>query len=117
MPVISPEKELPQPRMVLGSSQSTELGIRECPRAGMPCATSSDAVTGYGSAMTWVRLGVGILLGLLGLVWVGQGFNLIKGSMMTGQVQWAVIGVVLILLAVWLLWGVARDRGWLRSAS
>ena len=67
--------------------------------------------------MTWVRLILGVLLGLLGLVWVGQGLNLLKGSVMTGQMQWAVIGVVLILLAAWLLWGVARERGWVRSAS
>jgi hypothetical protein len=79
--------------------------------------SSSLAVTRYGNPMTWVRLVLGVLLGLLGLVWVGQGFNLLKGSVMTGQMQWAVIGVVLILLAAWLLWGVARERGWVRSAS
>jgi hypothetical protein len=67
--------------------------------------------------MTWVRLGVGILLGVIGLVWVGQGLNLIRGSMMTGQARWAVIGVVLIIIAAWLVWGVARSRGWLRSTS
>jgi hypothetical protein len=67
--------------------------------------------------MTWVRLIVGILLGLLGLVWVGQGLNLIKGSMMTGQLQWAVIGVVLLVVAAWLVWGAARARGWLRSTT
>ncbi len=90
---------------------------RRNPYLAVGAFSSFDAVTRYGTAMTWVRLVVGILLGLLGLVWVGQGFNLIKGSVMTGQVQWAVIGVVLILLAAWFLWGVARDRGWLRSAS
>jgi hypothetical protein len=67
--------------------------------------------------MTWVRLIVGILLGLVGLVWLGQGLNLIKGSMMTGQAQWAVIGVVLIIVAAWLVWGAARARGWVGSTS
>ncbi len=67
--------------------------------------------------MTWVRLIVGILLGLIGLVWLGQGLNLLKGSMMTGQTQWAVIGAVLVIVAAWLLWGVARARGWVRSAT
>jgi hypothetical protein len=67
--------------------------------------------------MTWVRLIVGVLLAVMGLVWVGQGLNLIKGSMMTGQLQWAIIGVVLFLVAVWLLWGVARERGWVRSTT
>jgi hypothetical protein len=61
--------------------------------------------------MAWVRLIAGILLGLLGLVWLGQGLNLIKGSMMTGQPQWAVVGAVLIVLAAWLLWGFFRLRG------
>lgn len=65
--------------------------------------------------MIWVRLVAGIVLGLIGLVWVGQGLNLIKGSVMTGQAQWAVIGVVLILVAAWLLWGVTRARGRVRS--
>ncbi|HEY1297984.1 MAG TPA: hypothetical protein VGJ60_33305 [Chloroflexota bacterium] len=60
--------------------------------------------------MLWVRLVVGILLGLIGLVWIGQGLNLIKGSMMTGQVQWAIIGLVLVLVAAWLLWGFLRLR-------
>jgi hypothetical protein len=78
---------------------------------------ASGAFGRYGYAMIWVRLVVGVLVGLLGLVWVGQGFDLLKGSVMTGQMQWAVIGVVLILLAAWLLWGVARERGWVGSAS
>lgn len=65
--------------------------------------------------MTWVKLVVGILLGLIGLVWIGQGLNLIKGSGMTGQLQWAVIGAVLIVVAGWLLWGFARDRGLVKT--
>jgi hypothetical protein len=65
--------------------------------------------------MRWVKLVVGILLGLIGLVWVGQGLNLIKGSGMTGQLQWAVIGAVLIVIAAWLLWGFARDRAQVRT--
>ena len=67
--------------------------------------------------MTWVRLVVGVVLGLIGLVWLGQGLNLIKGSMMTGQPQWAVIGVVLILVAAWLVWGAIRARSRVRSAA
>lgn len=59
--------------------------------------------------MTWLRLGVGLLVGLLGVVWLGQGLNVIKGSFMTGQPQWAVIGAVLLVIATWLLWG-ARAR-------
>jgi hypothetical protein len=61
--------------------------------------------------MMWVKVIVGVLVGLLGLVWLGQGLNLIKGSFMTGQPQWAVIGVVLILVAAWLLWSAIQQRG------
>ena len=59
----------------------------------------------------WIKVIVGVLVGLLGLVWVGQGLNLIKGSFMTGQAQWAAIGVVLILVAAWLLWSAVQQRG------
>ncbi len=65
--------------------------------------------------MTWLRLAVGVLVGLVGLVWLGQGLNLIKGSLMTGQPQWATIGSVLVVVAAWLLWGAVRARGWFRS--
>jgi len=37
---------------------------------------------------------VGALLSLTGLVWIGQGTNLIQGSSMTGSTFWAVMGAV-----------------------
>jgi hypothetical protein len=37
---------------------------------------------------------VGILLTLTGLVWILQGFNILLGSMMSGQLQYAVLGLV-----------------------
>jgi len=47
-----------------------------------------------------------ILLILVGIVWILQGINVLPGSFMTGQMQWAyrggaaaVIGVVLLLFA------------------
>ena len=49
----------------------------------------------------------GVVLALLGLVFAGQGLNLIPGSSMTGDRMWfyiglvmAVVGVVLVILAV-----------------
>ena len=36
---------------------------------------------------------LGLLLVLIGLVWVGQGLGYIKGSFMTGASLWAWIGV------------------------
>ena len=65
--------------------------------------------------MLWLRLVGGIVLGLLGLVWLGQGLNLIKGSFMTGQTQWAIIGAILILVAAWLIYGALRSRAAVRQ--
>jgi hypothetical protein len=63
----------------------------------------------------WLRLAAGIILGLLGLVWLGQGLNLIKGSFMTGQTQWAIIGAILLVVAAWLIYGALRARTALRQ--
>jgi hypothetical protein len=35
---------------------------------------------------------VGVVLVLVGAVWIGQGLDLIKGSVMPGSTVWAVIG-------------------------
>lgn len=45
---------------------------------------------------------------MLGLIWVGQGLGYIKGSFMTGELVWAVIGSVLALLGVALIVGGAH---------
>ncbi len=60
--------------------------------------------------MLWVKLVLGIVLGLMGLVWLGQGLGFIPGSFMTGQLMWAVIGAVLLIIAAYLLWSAARSR-------
>lgn len=40
-------------------------------------------------------------LGLVGLVWIGQGTGLIRGSgFMTDDIRWAAIGVVLLVCSV-----------------
>jgi glucose dehydrogenase len=43
------------------------------------------------------------LFALVGLVWIGQGVGLIGGSMMTGSAFWAVVGAVLLVVAVLIL--------------
>ena len=54
-----------------------------------------------------VLLVVGILLDLLGSIWMLQGMNVLPGSFMTGQPFWAgagavavVVGMVLVILAM-----------------
>lgn len=37
---------------------------------------------------------VGVLALVVGLVWIGQGANLIGGSSMTGQSMWLIIGLI-----------------------
>ncbi len=60
--------------------------------------------------MIWVRLVVGVILVLLGLLWIGQGLNLIGGSVMSGQTMWVAIGIVVALVGAWLLWGARLAR-------
>ena len=56
------------------------------------------------------RLIAGILLALVGAVWIGQGLGLLRGSsFMVDDVRWAVIGSVLLAVGV-LLIVVARRR-------
>jgi hypothetical protein len=46
---------------------------------------------------------VGALLCLTGVVWIGQGTNLIQGSSMTGSTFWAVAGAVCFVAGLVLL--------------
>ena len=42
----------------------------------------------------------GVLLMLLGTVWFFQGINVLPGSFMTGQIQWAIYGAIAFLVGV-----------------
>jgi uncharacterized membrane protein HdeD (DUF308 family) len=59
----------------------------------------------------WVRGVPGVVLFLLGALWVLQGVNVLHGSGMSGHGQYAVLGVVTLLLGVALLaWAVVVRR-------
>jgi LPXTG-motif cell wall-anchored protein len=45
----------------------------------------------------------GLLLMLFGVIWLLQGINVLPGSFMTGQIQWAVYGGIAIIAGVALL--------------
>jgi hypothetical protein len=45
---------------------------------------------------------------LLGVVWIGQGVGLIRGSFMTGHIEWSVIGGLLSGAAAISLWWTVR---------
>ena len=46
----------------------------------------------------------GVILILLGLVWILQGSGVMKGSVMSGQTLWLVIGIVVGLIGLGLGW-------------
>ncbi len=46
---------------------------------------------------------IGILLILGGAVWFLQGINVLPGSFMTGQIQWAINGGIAIVVGIVLL--------------
>jgi uncharacterized membrane protein len=58
-----------------------------------------------------IRLYIGVLLLLMGLVWVGQGIGLIGGSFMSDDLAWAVIGALTAAIgAILAYWGWRTDR-------
>jgi len=52
----------------------------------------------------------GVLLILMGIVWILQGINVLPGSFMTGQTKWAVNGAIAAAIGIALL-VFARRRG------
>lgn len=52
----------------------------------------------------------GILLILLGALWILQGANIVGGSVMSGQSQWLYIGIVVAVIGVALVWFARRRR-------
>lgn len=47
-----------------------------------------------------VMIMIGAFAVVVGLIWIGQGLNLIPGSFMTGDRTWLVIGLVLFVAGV-----------------
>jgi|GEM_PF-629249 len=60
--------------------------------------------------VVWLRPLAGVLLLLIGVTWIGQGFDIIKGSGMSGHGVYAVAGAVVAAFGIWLLWGFAQGR-------
>ena len=54
--------------------------------------------------MKLIQTIIGIVLLLLGVLWIGQGANLIGGSFMSGQNQWLYIGIVVAIIGAVLLY-------------
>jgi len=43
---------------------------------------------------------LGVLLVLIGIVWILQGINVLPGSFMTGQMRWAIYGAIAVVIGV-----------------
>jgi hypothetical protein len=61
--------------------------------------------------MKWIANIIGVILTLLGILWILQGTNIIRGGFMGGQSQWAVIGLVVGIVGIGLLVYVNRRPG------
>ncbi len=53
---------------------------------------------------------IGVLLMLVGAVWFFQGINVLPGSFMTGQTQWAIYGGFTFVIGIVAIYLVRRMR-------
>ncbi len=61
--------------------------------------------------MKWLINIIGVILILMGLVWILQGVNVLGGSMMSGHIQYAYLGIGLDIIGAGLLaWANRRAR-------
>jgi len=61
----------------------------------------------------WTRGIVGVVLCLVGALWIAQGTGAVHGSVMSGHAQWTVIGAALVVIGVALVgwaWRLRRGR-------
>jgi TRAP-type mannitol/chloroaromatic compound transport system permease small subunit len=62
------------------------------------------------SAVKTVIMIFGVLLILAGATWILQGVNILPGSFMTGNPQWAINGAVTVLFGAGLFWFASRKN-------
>jgi hypothetical protein len=53
--------------------------------------------------MRWIWSILGVLLILIGIVWILQGINVLPGSFMSGHIQYTFLGAVLDIIGLVLL--------------
>ena len=59
-------------------------------------------------SMRGILIIIGALVVLTGVVWILQGFNVLPGSFMTGQMIWAYIGIVVSMIGSVVIWIAVR---------
>ncbi|CAN5636922.1 hypothetical protein BH10CHL1_BH10CHL1_36850 [soil metagenome] len=60
--------------------------------------------------LRWVMVVIGILMVLLGGLWILQGVNILPGSFMSGQSFWAIVGTGVFLVGIVLCYLGLRRR-------
>jgi hypothetical protein len=60
--------------------------------------------------MRWVWNILGIVLILIGIVWIFQGINILPGSFMSGHIQYTFLGAVVDIIGLGLLVYTNRSR-------
>jgi hypothetical protein len=50
--------------------------------------------------MKWVLNILGVVLLVVGVIWILQGVNILPGSFMTGQMEWAIYGAVAVVIGL-----------------
>jgi len=53
--------------------------------------------------MRIVLRSIGALLAVIGVIWILQGINVLPGSFMTGQIQWAIYGGIALVAGIAML--------------
>lgn len=65
----------------------------------------------------WIRVVPGVVLSLVGLLWIAQGANLAKGSAMSGHPVYAALGVIVLAGGLYLLYSAWRLRSRRENSS
>jgi len=60
--------------------------------------------------MRVVLIIIGILLVILGAIWILQGINVLPGSFMTGDIHWAIYGAIAVVVGIILVAASSRQR-------
>ena len=60
--------------------------------------------------MRIVLRSVGVLLAVIGVIWILQGINVLPGSFMTGQIQWAIYGGIALVAGIAMLFAARKPR-------
>jgi uncharacterized membrane protein HdeD (DUF308 family) len=67
--------------------------------------------------MKWLLDIVGGIVALMGVVWILQGTNILRVGFMAGQMQYALLGIVAVIVGIGLIAYANRSRRHTPSAS